>query len=247
MRPIFSPDTFIPDMRKKYFTLIAGITLLVPLIYDPDALLYATGATHAVEPVITENQAVQRALKYSRKLQTMNTNVDIADYRHRSSGWISNPELRISEVSTRYYTDEFDELRLGLRWRFPDLGELGEERQEATVRLWDKKVDAVRYRQQLIAKIRKDYAQVLMYDQMADLARQQVEKENERIKLVEQLVSLGDRSVVYFTKAKIWHAQSRNDLARALQKQSLARRNLARRTDLSETMNILENSASLRL
>ncbi|MDZ7401946.1 MAG: TolC family protein [candidate division KSB1 bacterium] len=188
---------------------------------------------------VSEQQVIELALKNSRKLQSLVTNVAIANYRLRSSGSMRNPELRISEVSTRYYTQEFDELRLGLRFRLPQLGELGEEKQEARVDLWDRKVEEVRYRQELIARVRKDYADVLMYDQLAEIARQRVAKADERIQIIEKLVELGRRSVVYFTKAKMWHAESKNDLALALQNQGLARRKLSKRTGLPENLPIV--------
>ena len=191
---------------------------------------------------LTEQQVIELALKYSRKLQSLSTNVDIADYRLDSSGWIRNPELRLSDQSTSHYTEEYDELRVGLRWRTPKLGALGEDKQQARVRLWERKVDEIRYRQQFIARVGKDYSNVLLYDQLAELAQKRVAKENERIRIVTQLVKLGSRSVVYFIKAKMWHAESENDLARALQDQGLARRKLAQRTSIAEnTSLILEN------
>lgn len=183
---------------------------------------------------LTVQQIIEIALKNSRKLQSLNTNVEIANYRLNSSGWIRNPELRISDVSTRYYTDKLREKRVGLRWRLPDLGELGEEKQQARVRLWDRKVEEIRYQQQFVARVRKDFANVLMYDQLAELAQKRVFKENERIRIIEQLVELGNRSIVYFTKAKMWHAESKNDLARAVQNKGLARRKLAKRASISE-------------
>jgi outer membrane protein TolC len=191
---------------------------------------------------LTEQQVIELALKYSRKLQSLSTNVDIADYRLDSSGWIRNPELRLSDQSTSHYTEEYDEVRVGLRWRLPKLGAMGEDKQQARVRLWERKVDEIRYRQQFIARVGKDYSNVLLYDQLAELAQKRVAKENERIRIVEQLVKLGSRSVVYFIKAKMWHAESENDLARALQDQGLARRKLAQRTSIAEnTSLILEN------
>jgi outer membrane protein TolC len=194
------------------------------------------------ETALTEQQVIGLALKYSRILQSLGTNVAIANHRLSSSGWIENPEIQISEVSTRYYADKFDELRVGLRFRLPRLGELGEEKQQARVDLWDRKVEEIRYRQEFITKVRKDYADVLMYDQLAEFAQKRVAKADERIRIIEQLVELGNRSVVYFTKAKMCHAESKNDLSRALQNQGLARRKLAKRTSIAEnTPLILED------
>jgi len=215
----------------------SGVSKEDELIINETKILSATDGA-----ALSEQQVIELALKYSRKLQSLSTNVEIANYRLNSSGWIRNPELRISEVSTRYYADEFDELRVGLRFRLPRLGELGEEKQQARVDLWDRKVEEIRYQQEFIARVRKDYADVLMYDQLAELAQKRVAKADERIRIIEQLVELGNRSVVYFTKAKMWHAESKNDLSRALQNQGLARRKLAKRTSIAEnTPLILED------
>lgn len=239
---------------KQYHLFLNLISLILLMIFSipifaqsDDASNDMTGANEAtnlpimIATAVSEQQVIELALKNSRKLQSLATNVAIANYRLRSSGSMRNPELRISEVSTRYYTQEFDELRVGLRFRLPQLGELGEEKQQARVDLWDRKVEEVRYRQELISRVRKDYADVLMYDQLAEIARQRVAKADERIQIIEKLVELGRRSVVYLTKAKMWHAESKNDLALALQNQSLARRKLAKRTNLPENTPIVAN------
>ncbi|MBN2092272.1 TolC family protein [candidate division KSB1 bacterium] len=187
----------------------------------------------STESPLTEQQVVDLALDYNKKLQTYNTNVQIATHRYNASGWIQNPELRVSNLSTRYVSQDYDELEVGLRCRFPKLGELGEEKQEARVELSQRKVEEIRFRQELIARIRKNYANVLMHDQLAILAQQRVLKEDERIGIIEKLVGLGNRSVVYFTKAKMWHAESRNDFARAIQNQTLARRTLSKRSGIN--------------
>ncbi len=201
---------------------------------DANAKQVVKSANANMDSALTEQQVIDLALKYSRKLQSLGTSVAIANYRLNSCGRLENPELRISEVSTRYYADEFDELRVGLRFRLPRLGELGENKQKAQVDLWERRVEEIRFRQEFIAEIRKDYADVLMYDQLAELAQKRVAKADERMRIIEQLVELGNRSVVYFTKAKMWHAESKNDLTKAIQNQALARRKLAKRTSISE-------------
>ena len=164
--------------------ILAGIigeyiltTISVPVCAQSDAVKEDMVVTNEMNlpandgTALTEQQVIDLALKYSRKLQSLGTNVAIANHRLSSSGRVENPELRISEVSTRYYADEFDELRVGFRFRLPGLGELGEEKQQARVDFWDRRVEELRYRQEFIAKVRKDYADVLMYDQIAELAR----------------------------------------------------------------------------
>jgi len=225
--------------KMKWQIVFFNIVSMTILIIFSTPLFPQSGTSSNDGTAMTEQQVIELALKYCRKLQSLSTNVEIANYRLNSSGWIRNPELRLSDISTRYYTEEFDELRVGLRFRLPKLGELGEEKQQARVELWDRRVQENRYRQEFIARVRKDYANVLMYDQLAELAQKRVAKADERIRIIEQLVELGSRSVVYFTKAKMWHAESKNDLSRALQNQGLARRKLAKRTSIAENTSLI--------
>jgi len=225
--------------KMKWQIVFFNIVSMTILIIFSTPLFPQSGTSSNDGTAMTEQQVIELALKYCRKLQSLSTNVEIANYRLNSSGWIRNPELRLSDISTHYYTEEFDELRVGLRFRLPKLGELGEEKQQARVELWDRRVQENRYRQEFIARVRKDYANVLMYDQLAELAQKRVAKADERIRIIEQLVELGSRSVVYFTKAKMWHAESKNDLSRALQNQGLARRKLAKRTSIAENTSLI--------
>ena len=225
--------------KMKWQIVFFNIVSMTILIIFSTPLFPQSGTSSNDGTAMTEQEVIELALKYCRKLQSLSTNVEIANYRLNSSGWIRNPELRLSDISTRYYTEEFDELRVGLRFRLPKLGELGEEKQQARVELWDRRVQENRYRQEFIARVRKDYANVLMYDQLAELAQKRVAKADERIRIIEQLVELGSRSVVYFTKAKMWHAESKNDLSRALQNQGLARRKLAKRTSIAENTSLI--------
>ncbi len=204
-----------------------------PEIENPPSITDGNKIQISTESPLTEQQVVDLALEYNKKLQNHNTNVQIATHRYKSSGWLQNPELRVSNLSTRYVSQDYDELKVGLRCRFPQLGELGEEKQEARVELSQRRVEEIRFRQELITRIRKNYANVLMHDQLAILAQQRVLKEDERIGIIEKLVGLGNRSVVYFTKAKMWHAESRNDFARAIQNQTLARRTLSKRSGIN--------------
>ncbi|RPH95668.1 MAG: TolC family protein, partial [Calditrichaeota bacterium] len=190
---------------------------------------------------MTEDQVIAAAIKSSRQLRALSTHAEIATYRLKSSGMIENPELRISDVSTRYYTDEFDELRVGLRFRLPKLGELSERKQQARVDLGQVKVDEIRYRQEMIAQVRKDLADVLLADQLVELAQKKSAKADERLHIIEQLVDQGERSIINMTKAKIWCAESKNDLARARQNQKLARQALAKQTGIDATALFIHN------
>lgn len=225
------------------FVLMNSITAYADAGNESDAK-YTAGEDTSIQkyngPIITEQQAIQSALENSRKLQSLNTNVRMAEYRFKSSGKLRNPEIRLSDVNASQIGDRIDEYELGVRWRFPEPWELGEDKQQARVRLWDRKVNQLRYHQQLIARVCRSYADVLMSDRLAELAHQRLLRENERLNIIERLVEVGRRSIVYFTKAKMWNAESKNDYARAIQKQGMERRQLARRSGIPEDAKLVE-------
>jgi len=181
---------------------------------------------------ISEQELIEQALQNSRRMHNLNTNATIAEYERRSSGKWPNPELRFADLYSRYLTEEFDELQTGIRFRFPTLGEPAEEKQAANVDYWKQKVEEIRYRQELIARVRKECAEVKMYDQLTELAIKNVAIEEERIKIVKDMFQIGRRSVIYHTKAKMTCTEAISDHARAVQNQLQARRKLAKRTGM---------------
>ncbi len=233
-------------MRFRYPHTLLTLALVAILLGQRDGYTQSETDAAAVHPqtnrdnALTEDQVIDCALQTSQKLESLGTNVDIADYRRDSSGWIDNPELRISDIGVRYYPERARQLRVGLRWRFPKLGELSEDRQQAEVDLWERKVDEIRYRQQLIARMRNNFADVILYDKLAELDSQRVAMEEKRIRTIQEMVDVtGDRSIVYYTKAKMRHAESKNDYSRALQSQGLARRKLAKRAGISPDVTLI--------
>ena len=203
---------------------------------------------HKDIPLLSEQDAINSALQTSNKLKFLNTNIEIANYRYKSVKWIMNPELRIGEETEdglKKINDpsdlpyNFNEIKAGLRFRFPELGEIREEKQQALVKLTERRIEEIQYRHRIVARTRKNYAKVLMYDNLVNLAAQRVAKEDERIKIIEQMVDLGNRSVVYYSKAKMWHAESQNNYSRTVQNQVLARRLLSKRTGAPENSLLL--------
>jgi len=192
--------------------------------------------------ILTEEELITMALQQNRKLGSLQTNIDIAKHRYRSSGRLANPELRYRDISLSHHEKKYQEKQIGLRFSIPKPGELQEERQESAVLLWDKKVDKERYYQILIARVRRDVANVIMYDQLLDLTAKRVVLEDRRIGIVENMVGIGERSVVYFTKAKMWHAESKNDYARAKQNRILARNKLSKDTGVDVNVRILTSA-----
>jgi outer membrane protein TolC len=186
-----------------------------------------------VSETINDIQAVELALTMSKKRESLETNVHIAEHRLDSAGGINNPELRLSDITNRYFSDEPNELRVGLRWRSPRYSELSEEKQRAAVQLWEKKVLADRYKSRLINRVQRAYANVLMLDEQVELAGKRLDLETKRLEIVEQMVDLGRRSVVYMSKSRIWLSESRNEHIKLVKKQGDARRKLANMTGLT--------------
>lgn len=182
---------------------------------------------------VTEDTVIARTLARSRKLQSLTTDVEIAEHRLASAGKPENPEIRISNVTRQSYDDDFDELRAALRVRIPDLGELTEDREKARTDLRETELEKIRYEQDLTARVRRDFADVIAADRLAELAEMKVNLLDRRIGMIENLLSTGDRSVVYYMKARSMRAEALNDLARAGQKRAAARRHLAQRTGLA--------------
>lgn len=197
--------------------------------------------THISTHCYTENDAIEMALKSNRKTKSLQTNVQIADIKLKYGNWIRSPELRISDISTRYFTEEFEEYNIGLRWRFRKLGEASKLKQDAMVDYWDAKIQEILYRHNLIARVRRSFADVRMYEKLAELAENKVAVETKRLDIVEHMMNLGERSVVYRTKAKMWHAESKNNLARMKQRKNLARLKLLKLTGISETDQLIFN------
>jgi outer membrane protein TolC len=237
----YSIPSFMKTVKQETVHILVrySCVCLFSFLYAPDNIAQIQASESAA--AFTESQIVQLALKYNPSVQSLNTRVKIAEYQLKSSGRIRNPELRISDVSTRYYTNEFDKLRTGLRWRMPQPGELGEEKQQAKVEYWERQVNAIRHRQDFIASIRKDFADVIMYDRLAELEQERLVKEAERMKIIETLFNVGSRTVVQFFKAKMQHMNSQNDLNRTLQNQQMARRKLASLTHIQESSPLVAN------
>ena len=227
---------FHPKRIELWFFVL--MVCIVPLVAQTEKTEKAwTSAERIVlnpthESSISVDSLLAYALANSRKLWSLNTNVEMAQYRLNASGWIPNPELRLSDINTRYYLEDYREMQMGLRLRIPDLGELAEEKQQARVRLSEEKLDETRYRQQLVAKVRRDIADVVLQDRLAELTENKVQLLDQRIKTIEQMTQTGGRSIVYFTKAKMMRAEAKNDFARAIQNQNAARRQLVKRTDI---------------
>ena len=140
----------LPSSFLVASALIAvGAAAQVPGQLEESVLAESAAAPNTMP--LAREEAVALALSNSRQLQSLNTRVEIQEYRG-SAGWIDNPELRVRNLSTRSVDKDFDELEVGIRWRPPAPGEIAEERQQDHVRLWEQKVEALRARDWLASR-----------------------------------------------------------------------------------------------
>jgi outer membrane protein, heavy metal efflux system len=241
--------TRFPYLFRIVCPVLAGLTSITVRAQDPDT----SAAWKSVERILvvfdstkarTENDVVALALNQSRKCQYLSTNVEIAEDKLASSGAPPNPELRISQRLNEadMESDHYYEKQFGVRIRFPELGEMGLDKEKARTNLCDQKVDQIRYQQELTARVRRDFADVLASDRLAELSEQKVNLMNRRIGMIEHLMHIGDRSIVFFLKAKAMRAEALNDYARAVQKQGSNRRQMMMRTGLGLDTPLIEAS-----
>ncbi len=191
------------------------------------------GVLSAPSTTLTEDEAVRLAVERSRQLRSLETDVTVAVHRERSAGWVDNPELRIDDIGVSRPNDAFrlrEEVEVGLRWRLPKLGELAEQEQRAVVRMWEARVRAVKARRRLAARVRRAYTEVVHQEALAALAERRVRIEMDRVALVERMKDLGQRSIVYSTKSRMWVAAAKTDQQRIARRLGAARRRLARLT-----------------
>ncbi len=203
------------------------------------ALAVATaGPAFADGDTLTLAQAMEKAKASSRQLDSLRTRLEIARSRLDGVTWVQNPELRVRDISSEYITDRFDDIEVGLRWRLRDLGETEVERQRRRVRVSAVEVEAARAEQRLVARVRRAYARLVFSEALFELRSERLKTETARLGLVDELVKLGRRSVVYQAKARLWLGEARSDLMRIKQGRNEARRALARLIGVDEAVSV---------
>jgi outer membrane protein TolC len=80
-----------------------------------------------------------------------------------------------------------------------------------------------------------------MLDQLVEIANKRIAIETKRLDIIGKLVELGNRSVVYQTKARIKHSESKNEYNRVILKQKQARQDLSKFAGTSENRLVSNN------
>ena len=186
----------LPASRGRPLRMLAmsGLVAVGAVAQGPGQLEVAENAAAAGTVALTTEEAVALALSNSRQLQSLDTKVEIQQYR-LSGGWIDNPELRVRNLSTRGVDEEFDELEIGIRWRPPALGEAAEQRQEGQVLLWEQRVEAQRARDWVASRVRGACADVIMYRELLGIAADRVANESRPIRHIRSQGGVGRSGV----------------------------------------------------
>ena len=102
------------QLLSRYFlNCFAVVSLLaLPSLYSQSV------ASNAL--TLTKEDAVSLALRNNKSLQAARTTIDQAMGRHRQSGLLSNPELKIDYVSDKTFNNEGEyTFGIGFEQRFP--------------------------------------------------------------------------------------------------------------------------------
>lgn len=230
----------------EFVVCLAGL-LACRLVSGAGPEVSAEAVTGQTVDILSVDEAIRLALDRSRNLDYLETDVAIAEHRRESAGSFENPELRVENSMDRSGANHDDEYRIGLRWQPPRYGELSGDRLDEAVAACEERIDAVRFRHELINRIRKAHAEVLMNDGLADLAELQLDLETKRLRIVEQMVALGRRSIVYETKARMWVAETRHEYAQSQRRRRSARRDLSQLTGKPEEILLSEEDVAVTL
>jgi hypothetical protein len=149
---------------------------------------------------LSERDALKKAVGNSRQLAAFRSQTRVLEQRAgcTSCNW-KNPELRISDLSTKYfYSDPTvnKQFHVGVRWQPPKIGEMGARQQREVVELWEKKVDEDKFRRKFVADIRKTYAELAYFEQSSVLAARLTTLEERRNAAVQRLVGIGQKALL---------------------------------------------------
>ena len=224
-------------------SVITAIVCMLLLLSSSDIALADEGSNEQISIsssyVLTVEEAVTRALKNNRKLKSLDTSVMMRRNRLDSATGVANPELRIKDISTKYFTETFDEITIGLRWRIPGLGDISLKEQQAKVRYHEARVDKDIATLELCRKVRKTYADIIYYQTQAGLIKDRIRIEQLRIKQIEKMTNLGRRSIVYFAKSKMWLEDAISESAKISKRLMQANKKLQRLTNVSAVLQLV--------
>ncbi len=194
-----------------------SVFLLGAMLFSVSALAqeHVNTTSNTEGPLLSEHEAVVMGLNHSRPLQSFQYQLAAQRQRAASAGsQVRNPELRLGDLSTRYFDSEVtnQELEIGLRWKPPKLGELDQAQEEETVGLWEDKVKQWEARRDLIVSIREAYATLAMLQMRHSLTERRVALLAGSLQTLTKLADLGARSSLDRLKIRRKHILAQKEL-----------------------------------
>lgn len=188
--------------------------------------LLVLAATPALPSPLTEDQAVELALKQSPQVRFRGHFVEEAKARTDADLRWNNPQLRIEDlrygqllepaIDRRTYGDHpLDHTEVAIRWRPPELGERGALRAEGRVREADKQMDLDETRRETVAFVRRLHAQILAYDAQIALGKEAVAQTAKLSALVKAKREQHAATLLDQSLADVEHLDAANHLAEA--------------------------------
>ncbi len=191
---------------------------------------------------ITESEAIQKSLEKSRGLRKIQSEVAAQSKISASARYdVKNPELRLRDISTKYFDKDEDnkQFQFGLRWKPPQIGELGTKQRKERVNLWEKKTKAWEARQALIADVREVYATLGMLQSYSGLTQQQAELHRQLFLVVEKLGELGRRSPLDRIKVRRKYLKAKKEAAGTAQRYEETKQQFSALTGEEEGVTVL--------
>lgn len=161
-----------------------------------------------------EDDAVKKALENNERVKLLGQDVDIASSALESAGKIDNPELRVSDLTTRDMDEgRLREIEVGLRWQSPKLGELSAEKDAAKAEVGLARVEQELYKQKLCREVRKIYVEIAALQKLMEIYDKKIELNSSKVSVIESQLALGERTSLELTEARLdlFDAQDERD------------------------------------
>lgn len=166
-------------------------------------------------PVMTESEAVAAAADASDEVDRLEHRVSARQKKVDKAPYsIRNPEIRLQDISTQYADPAANHrFQIGLRFRLPKYGEVGETVATARLEYWDARVDAFIYRNKLSTDVRLAWVDVVFLNRELALAARRETVAASQVDVVGRLIDLGEVPFVRKVKAQTVLLRARRDLA----------------------------------
>jgi outer membrane protein TolC len=183
-------------------------------------------AAPALSSPLTEDQAVELALRNSPQVKFRGHFFEEAKARTDADLHWNNPQLRISDmrygqlvdpaIDRRTYGDHpFYHTEIAIRWRPPELGERGALRAEGRVREADRRLDLAETIRETRAFVRQLHARILTYDAQIALGKETVEQTAKLNDLVKRKREQHAATLLEQSIFDVEHLDAANHLAEA--------------------------------